>query len=101
MTFLETIFERFQRAGSERVLEEVRGDQATGVSGGELLGMTGRARAFLRAAGLKKGDRCGLLAPNGIRWAALDLAMMAEGVIVVPLYSRQAPVELAGMMKDA
>src|SRR6266850_6343363 len=25
---------------------------------------------------------------------------MAEGVIVVPLYSRQAPAELAGMMKD-
>jgi long-chain acyl-CoA synthetase len=28
------------------------------------------------------------------------LALMAEGAIVVPLYSRQAPVELTGMMKD-
>ena len=26
--------------------------------------------------------------------------MMAEGLIVVPLYARQAPAELAGMMKD-
>jgi long-chain acyl-CoA synthetase len=30
----------------------------------------------------------------------VDLALMAEGVIVVPLYSRQAAAELAGMMKD-
>jgi long-chain acyl-CoA synthetase len=41
-----------------------------------------------------------LLAPNGIHWAALDLALMAEGVIVVPLYSRQAPNELVNMLKD-
>ncbi|MGH9767764.1 MAG: AMP-dependent synthetase/ligase, partial [Blastocatellia bacterium] len=33
-------------------------------------------------------------------WAALDLALMAEGVIVVPLYSRQAPAELVNMLKD-
>src|SRR4029077_3457164 len=32
--------------------------------------------------------------------AAFHLALMAEGVIVVPLYSRQAPAELAAMMKD-
>ena len=50
---------------------------------------------------MKQGDRCALLAPNSIRWAALDLAMMAEGLIVVPLYARQAPAELVAMMKDA
>jgi long-chain acyl-CoA synthetase len=30
----------------------------------------------------------------------MDLALMAEGLIVVPLYSRQAPAELIAMMKD-
>ena len=50
--------------------------------------------------GLKKGDRCALLAHNSIDWAALDLAIMAEGLIVVPLYARQAPAELSAMMKD-
>ena len=30
----------------------------------------------------------------------MDLALMAEGVIVVPLYSRQAPNELVSMLKD-
>jgi long-chain acyl-CoA synthetase len=41
-----------------------------------------------------------LLAANSIRWVALDLALMAEGLIVVPLYSRQSPAELIAMMKD-
>jgi long-chain acyl-CoA synthetase len=59
-----------------------------------------KARTFLASKNLKKGDRCGLLASNGIRWIAMDLAAMAEGLIVVPLYFRQAPAELAAMMKD-
>src|SRR6267378_3899728 len=50
--------------------------------------------------GVQPGDRCALLSANSIRWAAFHLALMAEGVIVVPLYSRQAPAELAGMMRD-
>ncbi len=51
---------------------------------------------FLGSRGLKKGDRCALLAHNSIRWVAMDLAIMAEGLIVVPLYARQAPAELRG-----
>ena len=58
------------------------------------------ARAFLQSRNLKKGSRCALLAPNSIDWAAMDLAMMAEGLIVVPLYARQAAAELVAMMKD-
>ena len=48
---------------------------------------SGRASAaiFWPRWDLKKGDRCALLAPNSIRWVALDLALMAEGIIVVPL----------------
>ena len=47
--------------------------------------MEQEARNFLIARGLKKGDRCALLGSNSIRWVALDLAMMAEGIVVVPL----------------
>src|SRR6266550_8858474 len=68
--FLETILAQLKRADGRVVLREIR------------------------------GDRCALLAANSIRWAAFHLALMAEGTIVVPLYSRQAPAELAGMMRD-
>ena len=72
----------------------MRDGQIVSVTGSELLAMVAQARKFLAERGLKKGDRCALLAPNSIRWVALDLAMMAEGIIVVPLYARQAPAEL-------
>jgi long-chain acyl-CoA synthetase len=101
MTFLEKIFERLQQAAMAPVLREFRDGKLASVTGGEFLAMVQQARNFLLARGMKKGDRCALLAPNSIRWAALDLAMMAEGIIVVPLYARQAPAELVAMMKDS
>ncbi|MGA9629970.1 MAG: AMP-binding protein, partial [Candidatus Acidiferrales bacterium] len=101
MTFLETIFARLQGAANTPVVGEVRDGRIVSVTGNELLAMVGRARAFLRVRGLKRGDRCALLAPNSVRWAALDLAMMAEGLIVVPLDPRQVGAELAGMIADS
>ena len=98
--FLENIFAQLKRADGRVVLREIRGEQFVSVTGGELLEQVQRVRGYLRRAGLQPGDRCALLAANSIRWAAFDLALMAEGAIVVPLYSRQAPAELATMMKD-
>ena len=100
MNFLENIFAQLDAAESTPVLQELRESQSAPVTGRELLTRVGQARAFLAARGLKKGDRCALLAANSIEWIALDLAIMAEGLIVVPLYARQAPAELVAMMKD-
>jgi long-chain acyl-CoA synthetase len=98
--FLENIFAQLEKAEARVVLREIRGQQFVGVTGSELLERVGQARAFLRHSGVTSGDRCALLAPNSIRWVAFDLALMAEGTILVPLYSRQTPGELADMMKD-
>ncbi|HEV2490326.1 MAG TPA: AMP-binding protein [Candidatus Acidoferrales bacterium] len=101
MNFLETIFQHLVEAGGATVLQEIRGDVIVPASGNELLSLIAQARQFIRQSGLRRGDRCALLAPNSIRWAALDLALIAEGIIVVPLYSRQAPTELAAMIQDS
>jgi long-chain acyl-CoA synthetase len=98
--FLEEIFSRLQRSTSRVILREIRGEHFVSFTGRELLDQVQLARAYLRGAGLQPGDRCALLAPNSIRWIAFDLALIAEGIIVVPLYSRQAPADLAAMMKD-
>ncbi len=100
MSFLDDIFASLERHADQPVLEEIHDGRITSVTGRELLELIGRARAFLRTQGLSKGERCALYANNGVRWAAMDLAVMAEGLIVVPLYARQAPAELAAMMKD-
>ena len=98
--FLENLFDQLRKAADRVVMREVRGAEFASVSGRELLDQVARIRAFVRQNGLQPRDRCALLGPNSIRWTALDLALMAEGAIVVPLYSRQAPAELAVMMKD-
>ncbi len=82
------------------MLEELCPEGRKTATGGELLAKIAAARAFLVRAGLERGDRCALLAPNSIAWAAFDLAAMAEGIILVPLYARQAPSELAAMMRE-
>jgi len=98
--FLENIWAQLQHSANLVVLREIHGERFVSVTGAELLGQVHQARMNLRRAGVQPGDRCALLAANSIRWIAIDLALMAEGVIVVPLYSRQSPAELAAMMKD-
>lgn len=98
--FLELIFAQLQRADERVVLREIHGETFTNVTGRELLAQVQRARSYVRKFGLVPGDRCALLGANSIQWVAVDLALMSEGIIVVPLYSRQAAGELASMMKD-
>jgi long-chain acyl-CoA synthetase len=100
MSFLDDIFASLARSGDTPVLQEIRDGRLTPISARELLELIARARAFLGARGTTPGLRCALYANNGVQWVAMDLAAMAEGLIVVPLYARQAPVELAAMMKD-
>jgi len=96
MTFLENILDKIGTNDKRALL--VFGGHS--VNGAELHTLVSRARAFLQTKHLKKGDRVALLAPNSVEWIAIDLAIMAEGLIVVPLYSRQAAAELVAMMKD-
>src|SRR6059058_5002929 len=105
MSFLYDIFNHLKTAEKTTVLRELNDQESPqqvsfGVTGKGLLMQVSQARRFLAGKGLHKGDRCALLAHNCVEWVAMDLAIMAEGLIVVPLYARQAPAELVAMMKD-
>jgi long-chain acyl-CoA synthetase len=97
MNFLERIHSRLVEGGDRPALRE--GPLA--VRCRDLLATVASARAFLRKAGVKPGDRVALLGDNGARWVALDLAIMGEAAITVPLYARQSPKELARMLADS
>ena len=100
LNFLQSIFLRLQASSHRVVLREVRGDQFVSVTAGELLAGVERVREWLRSERIAPGERCGLIAANSIHWIVADLALMAEGIVVVPLYHRQTAAELAGMLKD-
>jgi long-chain acyl-CoA synthetase len=101
MSFLDRIVARLAKSRQTPVLGEVRADGIVTITGGELLAQIGAARQFLRRLSLHPGDRCGLLAPNSIRRVAMDLAMQSEGLVIIPLYYRQAAGELAAMIRDS
>ncbi len=100
MSFLEQIFASLEKSGDNVVLQELRDGRTLPVSARQLLDQVLVGRAYLRRLRLKRGDRCALLGHNSIQWVAMDLAIMAEGLTVVPLYARQAAGELVAMMKD-
>src|ERR1043165_5037414 len=99
MSFLDQIFARLQGINTP-VLTELRDPVPVPVTGPELLARISCARGFLASRNLERLARVALLAPTSVDWIAMNLAIIAESLVVVPLYSRQAPSELVTMMKD-
>lgn len=100
MNFIQTIFASLHATPSKVILQEIREGHLVPITCGALLENISQARSALIQSGLKPGDRCVLLGPNSSQWVALDLAIMAEGGIVAPLYSRQTLEEQVAIMKD-
>lgn len=101
MSFLNQILDNLKDHPDRAKLIEVHATQLRGTDGRGMLDLIAKARGYLTRVGIKPGDRVALLAPNSVRWVAADLAILASGAIVVPLYDRQEPRELAVMLRSA
>ncbi|NWF36946.1 long-chain fatty acid--CoA ligase [Mariprofundus sp. KV] len=55
----------------------------------------------LMRAGVKPGDRIGLLMENRPEWAVIDYAILAVGAVTVPLYCSYRPQDMAYVLKDS
>jgi len=64
------------------------------ISWGVFLSHVVRLALALHRAGLKKGDRIAILSENRPEWAYADLAILAFGGIVVPIYPTASPKEM-------
>jgi long-chain acyl-CoA synthetase len=99
--FLECIFDNLETKPDRAAISEVHGTELRTSDGRALLELIARARAFVASAGVQPGDRVAVLAPNSARWVCADLAVLACGAIVVPLYDKQEPKELAVMLRSS
>ena len=83
------------------------GDMAVVVDGdrsithAELDDTSHRLAARLVGAGVGKGDRVGLMMPNGIEWAVTAMAVMRIGAVLVPLSTLLRPPELLDQLDTA
>ncbi len=100
-SFIEVFLDVLAKEPAKAHVTEIHGPTPRPFDGTSLCELVARARGALRSRGVRPGDRVGLLAANSAQWVAADVALLAEGAIVVPLYARQEPAELAGMLRDA
>jgi long-chain acyl-CoA synthetase len=67
---------------------------------GALARETGRVAACLRAAGVERGQRIGLLCPNGLAYLPAAFGVLAAGGCLVPLAASLADAELTEVLRD-
>ena len=60
-----------------------------------------RLAAGLRARGVKRADRIGILAPNRSEWLEICFGASAAGAVIVPISTWSKPAELAHIIDDA
>jgi long-chain acyl-CoA synthetase len=101
MSFIDTMYRKLDEGGNAPAIIEMRGKQPIPTSAAQLKQLTARVRGYLESRKIQAGDRVALIAHNGARWAAADLAILGAGAICVPMYDRQAAEELAGMLANA
>ena len=58
MNFLQEIFTQLETSRDTTILQELRDGRIDSISGRELLELVRKARSFLAAQNLNKGDRC-------------------------------------------
>jgi fatty-acyl-CoA synthase len=68
---------------------------------GQVAERVDRLTHALTTLGIQAGDRVAYLGPNHPAFVETMFATMAAGAIFVPLNTRLAPLELAGMVRDA
>jgi long-chain acyl-CoA synthetase len=101
MSFVANVLSRWAKDPERAVLCAAHEGELRSIPAGQILQEVTRVRRRLRDAGLRAGDRCALIAGNSPAWVAADVAMMAEGIVSLPLYSRQTPAELIFALQDA
>jgi acyl-CoA synthetase (AMP-forming)/AMP-acid ligase II len=74
---------------------------AASLTYGELDDASAGLAARLAADGVVKGDRVGLVAPNGIEWAVHAMAVARIGAVLVPLSTLLRPPELLAQLTTA
>lgn len=85
----------------------IGGDRAAVISEGVATNYADLARrarelaAGLRAQGVKRGDRVGLLASNRIEWLEICFGAMAVGAVLVPISTWSTQAELEFILADS
>jgi long-chain acyl-CoA synthetase len=71
------------------------------ISWREMANRVARWRTAVAGEGLEAGERAAIQLRNGIDWVCFDQAVLAEGLVSVPLYTEDRPDNIAYILRDA
>ncbi len=98
----DLLVRRAERAPDHAAFDVPVGDGSwRQVSTAQFLADVRRLAKGLVAAGVAAGDSLAILASTRYEWAVADLAAWFAGAVVVPVYETSAPVQVAGIVRDA
>ncbi|HEY3330398.1 MAG TPA: long-chain fatty acid--CoA ligase [Capsulimonadaceae bacterium] len=67
----------------------------------ELQGLVDRFARGLLSVGIQKGERVALMSENRPEWVVADLALLAIGAVVVPIYPTLPPGQVGHILRDS
>lgn len=71
------------------------------VTAGEFAGRVAAVGAGLIAAGIRAGDRVGLMSSASLDWAVCDFAIWAAGAVTVPVYETSSAEQVRWVLSDS
>lgn len=98
MNLVEFLHASAGRHADSPAVTDVRSGRA--LSYGELEREAGRVAAFLAAQGIERGQRIGLLAPNGLAYLPAAFGLLASQACLIPLATNLAPPETARILRE-
>jgi long-chain acyl-CoA synthetase len=99
MTIAELLASRSLSPEREAIVWLSR-DSVETITRDEIFARAGRLAAGLQRAGLERGDRVALMAPNGSDWVVAALGTVYAGGAVVPLDTQMPGDDLAHVLED-
>ncbi|MBA8928204.1 long-chain acyl-CoA synthetase [Kutzneria viridogrisea] len=90
-----------QAYGSATAIRAKRGGQWQELSYVDLAARVHEVAAGLRAAGIRPGDRVGLLSETRPEWTVVDLAIAHCGAVCVPIYPTNSAAECEWVLSDS
>jgi len=94
-------FERAAHYGDTPFLWRKQEDAWHSLSWSEVAEATSKVSRGLRALGVQRGDRVGLVAENRPEWLIADLAIMSAGAITVPAYTTNTVKDHVHILSDS
>ena len=99
MVLTEILKNSSRRFRSRTAYTMKMGFRTVSLSYGEVFQLAKRVALFLDHAGIKKGDKVAILAPNSPYWCTLFWGCMLRGVVVVPLNVQSTPEMVAKILQ--